>query len=191
MKKLLTLSLALCVGASQAALFDFELSAPQVVPSIVLANGGVGLTITRTGIESVELVALDPPFNTTPFQGRSLFHGGVSSDYRFQFSQVLQSVSIQFGDFGGDSDVIRVAAFHNGNQVDTQDINIGSSSLFVNPPNQYSYSGQVDELRAGVIGQSGVYFDNIVATPVPEPATFAALGVGIAALMRKRRRIAA
>ncbi|MBL8040610.1 MAG: PEP-CTERM sorting domain-containing protein [Chthonomonas sp.] len=111
-------------------------------------------------------------------------------------SATYGSVSIDFGDFGGDIDNIVLEAWSS----------VGGSLLATATYNNYNFatvtpltSVTVTVTSNSPIGMvrfrggdanfpNSMYMDNIVAGPVPEPATFVALGGGIALLARRKRK---
>ena len=66
----------------------------------------------------------------------------------------------------------------NGTQIDSVGIDLSR-------PGRFTYSAKP---FASIQLPSGAYYDNLTVTPVPEPASLAALATGAIALLRRRRR---
>jgi PEP-CTERM motif len=183
------MAVALVPAAAQATLFDFEnIAAGTPTPfsdtvggltanfsgqASVCASGG--LFATLSGNVSIQ------QFCNNPANGDQTGPLGIS------FSSDLSSVSFNFATEGGDS-TITVEALENGNPVSTSTFN---ASI---PPGQL-----VDEGFASVFGTFNMLvltggggallaIDNINTPAVPEPASIALLGAGLAGFAFTRRR---
>jgi hypothetical protein len=120
--------------------------------------------------------------------------------FKITFSTAVTDFSIEAGDYGYDTDTIALEAYEGDDYT----------SAFV-ASSETTYEGNLyfDEIATASVSAStgfktvyftgwgddwsgtsynSVYFDNINATPVPEPASMAALGLGLAAAARKRRK---
>lgn len=75
-----------------------------------------------------------------------------------------------------------IAPTNNGTAV-VYGFNMGIGSGF-----SQAFSGAADNLTIGFNGDAGTRYNFEVEQPVPEPATMAALGLGAAALLRRRKR---
>lgn len=126
------------------------------------------------------------------------FNGQSTNDYmQAEFlSATYGSVSIEFADFGADIDDIVVEAWSGvgGTLLSTATYN-GYNLATILPMTPVTVTvtsnspiGMV-RFRGGSSNfPNSMYMDNIVAGPVPEPATFIALGGGIAILARRKRK---
>lgn len=111
-------------------------------------------------------------------------------------SATYGSVSIDFADFGGDVDDITIEAWSG----------VGGSLLSTATYNGYAFStsNPITSVTVTVTSNSPIgmvrfrggnstfpnsmYMDNIVAGPVPEPASILALGAGLAVLIKRKRK---
>lgn len=67
-------------------------------------------------------------------------------------------------------------------QVDASTVNLGGSNILLMSSDINATSSSTQH------GLTFALFDNVTVTPVPEPATMAVLGLGAAALLRRRRK---
>ncbi len=123
--------------------------------------------------------------------------------FQMTFSAPITSFSVEAGDFGFDQDEVWLHAYED----DFDSTVLGSAhytyaaadSLAANNILTANLNAQGQGFRTVVwgaadydpdgqlLGLNSVYYDNIVVTPVPEPATLGALLLGLAALARRRR----
>lgn len=203
MKKVYSLaSLLVLAGASQAGLLDFESETPGFYDSYTTVVDGVSVEITTDdpfsyGFEVYENSANFPASwgnqSLSPFANEVndfwfIMNFGLATD------SVINSFSMEVGDFGGDTDVIELLAFDgDGLLVDSfgsawsGNLGNGDSPLTAS----VSGSGIVQVIfRGGSSGSSfnSVYYDNMNIDVVPEPATLSVLGLGALALFRKKRK---
>lgn len=183
MKRLCILAMGLVPTASMAVLFDFNnastgqwAAASQTVDGITATATGVGgnLTVLNWG-------------------GSPVVAGGFSGNWlatRVDFNYGMTSVSAMFGDAGTDDDgnVIFTAYDSANNVLDQQMYAYGTSTGFASLTVTGSNIAYVIGSTSGTQFPNSVVWDNFSAQPVPEPATIAALGLGAAALMRRRNR---
>ena len=108
---------------------------------------------------------------------------------RIDFSSTVASVSAWLGDLGADDDgICSLEAYNAANVlVDVDSLAYGTSAT---PAGPLSVSGSIAYVLAKGSGPfpNSIFWDNVETTAVPEPATMAALGLGVAALLRKRRK---
>lgn len=199
------------VPAAQAQVFTFEgqaatanaASQPGALTVLTETQGGLTLTLTREAQGRFDV------FDTNAFPGsfpgsfgqRSLspfFQETLNTAFIGNFSSALTSVSIEFGDFGGDSDTFTLEAYSGLN---------GSGALLASTTVPYgtaTFPGSVG--TGGVTSVTGiqsirfiggaagtfpnsVYYDNITVrqqeepSAAPETATLALVGMGLLPLV--------
>jgi hypothetical protein len=203
---LLALTAIVVAGARPAAVcaatYDFEGTSTTSPPptgaltSLMLTDSGVTLNLTRPGskFDIINLV----PFGAPGFGSRSLdpfWDFASNTPFIGDFSTPLSSVSIDMGDFGQDADNLLLEAYSGlgatgtllGTATDTLPaggFTFGSKTLTVSAPGIVSmrFIGGNNDYP------NSVYYDNIKATPVPEPCSLALLGMGGLPLLRRLRR---
>ncbi|HRJ27653.1 MAG TPA: PEP-CTERM sorting domain-containing protein [Fimbriimonadaceae bacterium] len=129
---------------------------------------------------------------------QTLLPGTTTSDaMRLTFDLPLSFVSIEASDFGADDDVLSLWAYDGpegtGNLVGSHVLSRSSSMQILDVQTLFvaSSSYNIRSIRfsgVGINNVNNVYFDNLSMRAVPEPATSAALGLGVAALLRRRRK---
>ncbi len=193
MKKFIIISFAVtAVASSQAAYFDWENLATGYFASVSQTDSGVTATATHVSTTGQIESANHMGAGLAPFQTRALLarDGANFGDIRIDFDALMTSVSIQVGDNNADDDgPIQLFAYTSGNAlVDSDSIAYGAA---MDTPVTLSVAGAN---IAYIIGTGGgnfpgsLYWDNVTANPVPEPATMTLLGLGAVAIMRRRKK---
>lgn len=176
-------------AASMAVVFDFNNAANGLYSSV--SQTVSGYTATATGVGgNITVLA---------WQGSPVVAGGASGAWlptRVDFSAPMSSVTAMFGDNGVDDDDFVVLRAYSAADalVDSQSYYYGMSSGFASltvTGANIAYvigttTAQGPQFNQGL--PNSVVWDNFSAQPVPEPATIAALGLGVAALARRRNR---
>jgi hypothetical protein len=166
-----------------AVLFDFNNASNGSYSSV--SQTVSGYTATATGVGgNITVLA---------WQGSPVVAGGASGAWlptRVDFSAPMTSVSAMFGDNGVDDDGFVILRAYNAADalVDTQSYNYGMSSGFASLTVTGANIAYVIGTTTATSNPNSVVWDNFSAAPVPEPATLAALGLGVAALARRRNR---
>ena len=214
----LLVSGAVAPRTAQAQVFDFEDQAATFTSppatnrtgaftSLALVNNGLTLTITRPNNAGFDIVdntadnqnekpaafgtrSLDPFFDTSGNDPAGTGQNGFIGD----FSSSVNAVSLDFGDYGGDSDTLTLSAFSGANGtgtlLSTTTINLGTTdfrtstaqfpagfgtaSVFASGIQSVTISGTSD--AAGF--NNSVFIDNIrvnASVAAPEPGSLALL----------------
>lgn len=209
----LGLGLMLCGVAStasaQSILFDFDNGPQYSGTPLDQISGGVRAHFDATGSAySIQNIAQVIGMYPTGFAGLGLSPGSVfQSDLTISFfdsatsaPQYLRSISLMVApqELACDtSSTMKITAFDGVNQVGSATAQ-ALGDVFTWPTIDLAFSSAQPFDNVVVHFQSapptggdyGVIFvaDNLSLTPVPEPASIAALAIGVAALARKRRR---
>jgi hypothetical protein len=149
--------------------------------------GGLG-TVASTGGANLHITTgWSFFFSTAPHSGQA-FLGGAGVNYQFTFT----APAFQFGGYfqtNADSPNGTATFF------DALNNQIGGPLALSAPQGQWAwngwqYAGGISRVVITASNQFGGYImsDDIQYNAVPEPATLAALGLGAAALLRRRRR---
>lgn len=198
MKKLCLAACAVCASAAGfGQAFDFESTAlGEYTPDLSVANGGQTLTVTVEGASGAKPIvdirtsnpALLGSHTSCAFIGSVAY--GNNAAMRFTFASTVSSVTFLFGDAGGDDD-----GFAHADAYDAGGNWMGQASKY------YGTSAAGDSMTAAfgtmkyfiltsdsVSGSAAnsLCWEVSASTLVPEPASFAAILVGLIALRRKR-----
>lgn len=179
------LAMAGCYGVANAALIDFSAGPAGTVASYTEQ----GVTFTASGGGGQLLTSGSP--NGTP----ALLDGNTPrKEIRADIAGGATSVSIDLGDFNADPDTIFLEIFNSANVslgFASQLIDgsfIGMITLTLSDPDiAYAIFGG----RAPALDGNSIYSDNFTwqaGAAVPEPASLALLGLGLAGLAVTRRR---
>ncbi len=186
----------LLVGAGLAhadtITFDFEgESTTGFISSLSVTESGLTITVKHSPGD-FRVLDYTPSSAPASFGDRSIgfVTGGT---WTINFSSALSSVSIDFGDGGADADTGTLKAYSGldgtgtliGTDTDTLAANVkGSKTLSLSGTSIKS----ITFYSSGLADEENVAWDNLVASPVPEPGTLALLGLGMAGLGWHRRR---
>ena len=108
----------------------------------------------------------------------------------FDFGIILTGLALQYGEFGGNINLEINGSLANVENFVNIPANLGGTSVFTfdtGTPGQSSgamfVTGTINSFK---IGGQELWIDNVVASPIPEPATIALLGIGgLITLIRK------
>ena len=198
------------VGGAQAfSLYTFESLAGTsggALTSLSQTDEGLTMTLTRTSGAAFDVL------NTTPFRGTSFqfplqwrnrvldpfANQSIDDWFIADFSTPVTAFEFEYGDFGADSDQAVLEVWSGPNATGTLITTVTSDFLTRRIPSydalgwnnagNSAVAAQSFKFRAGSANfQNSVYYDNFAAEAVPEPATLAILGLGLAAFARRRK----
>jgi len=178
--------------SAHAGIFTFESMDLGLNENFVQTDSGV--TGTFSGI-STQVASL--PSGPASWGDRTLLPSVFSTNHMtVWFSQGLASISFEFGDFFDDDEVMSLRAFDAGNNlVGSQDVSYPANLGIPGDVGVIGVStsgGPIDHIElwgTDELGQNSLYVDNMsFVTAVPEPATTAAVGLGLVAVLRRRRK---
>lgn len=199
-------------SANAYSLFDFESN--PATSNFSGSTGGytsltdtdAGLTMTITRSSGARFDVFDNPTmglgNSFPltWDNRSLspFFASSTNDYFVaDFSSAINAVELEGLDFSPDSDTLMLEVWSGAGATGTMlystsnfwGTQIGPNYSAVGWNGGPSGSALSIRFRGGsTAAPQSMFIDNIAAQAVPEPATIAALGLGAAAMIRRRRR---
>ncbi|HET6644013.1 MAG TPA: PEP-CTERM sorting domain-containing protein [Fimbriimonadales bacterium] len=161
---------------------DFETDPPDAPPTgpFTLGNATFSEQSTGTGGPGWRLIELWPGF------GRQLTDNAGITDMSIVFDEAMAAVGL---DVGIGAAVYMVDFLHDDTVVGSVEISVGSVDA-------HDFAGWADDSGITSVhivetsGENGLVggIDNVRYDTVPEPATFIALGLGLAALASRRRR---
>lgn len=194
-------------SAANAQLFDFEGEVATGSNSggystLTMVNGAQTLTITRVGGTAFDVVE-----NTGSQAGKpanwgmnslSPFFDYTGGAFICDFAVGINSFSVDVGDYvPSDDDEVTLSAYTGAGGTGTflgsiTDTLPGDSPTFDFKAITMSFGGSPAAMSIVMSGGSGgfpqsLFWDNINVSTVPEPTTFAVLGLGALALRRKRK----
>lgn len=185
-------------------LFDFESVATTPAfaggyTTLSMVSGGQTLVITREGGSAFDVIE-----NTGGQAGKPASWGRNSlapffdvpgGSFVLDFSMGITFFTVETGDYGGDSDDILLEAWTGaggtGTLLGTAGGSYGASSFttVLTPGGFIPGTAMSIIMRGGSAGfKESMFYDNITVESVPEPATFAVLGIGALALLRRKRK---
>jgi MYXO-CTERM domain-containing protein len=187
----------MATSAAYPQAFNFEGVGDGYYSSgLVLNKSGQSLTITTEGYPNGFLAIFD---TNAPLLGRGCVGSQVNpvtlggfNPLRFTFDTPLSSVTLSFGDGGGDNDSpVVVSAYDSSNTF------LGSGTETY--PADYAVGKQLslnfNDMKYLILDSFGgagndhsLFWNVVSSTPVPEPSTFTLAGFGAAALAGARRR---
>ena len=182
----------LVAGVSQAIVFDWETVTPGTASSFSQTISGVTATVTSPGFSVTAMMASGGAANL-PFGNVSVAGGTATplnswKPIKVAFSTGMTSVTAWFGDNGTDNDgTVFLSAYDSTNiLIATTSIARGTSL----PAQSLTVSGTSIAYVLGSTNATSnphsIVWDNFSA--VPEPTSMAVLGLGAAALLRRRAR---
>lgn len=192
-------ALSLLAASAHATLIDFNSHSDD--GSLVISDSGYNFTTTATGW-GVFANGTSLPFGPYTHDGsvRYIATGDSTGDHARVLISAVNAVPFNFT---GMDAATAYTSFGNGQiQIIGNKVGGGTVSEFINVTTTFSavsltqsYTNLTSLLIRDAVGgsfASGPAFSvdniNVVAAPVPEPASMAALGLGLTAVLRRRRR---
>jgi hypothetical protein len=201
MKKSLLLLSLFVSAASAATVFNFETLPAASGASLSQTVGGITLTVTTEGGGNAEIRNLSS-FSIVPVWGSRTLSPflNTSSALILTFSAPIDSISVEFGDFGADSDTNFLMQGYSGANLggallgSTNSPTWGLADIQSNPASVATLNAagmQSIRLIGGSTGfPNSLFYDNITVTEsgIPEPGTYALTAGALLALAAVRRR---
>jgi hypothetical protein len=199
------------VAAADTITYDFEAETATAFPStealtsLSITVSGVTMTITRSSGEGFDVwsTASDPWPASWDSKHLGAFESPYPTDvYVIEFSQDVYGLTLEFGDFGSDSDTPVSAKLFSGTgggglEVDSASGVWAASDTFPS----FGTLMLTGQFRSATFTSGGsfpntLFWDNFTintVNPVPEPATIALIGIALGggAIARRRRARAA
>jgi hypothetical protein len=190
---------------SAAQLFDFESQSGTEVPSgaltsLSMTDAGLTMVITRQGGTAFDIVEnINSQSGKPASWGRMSLTPFINSNggaFILDFSTGIDFFTVEAGDYGADSDTISIEAWSGlggtGTLIATAAPTYGAAAF----PTIATGGGTIPGTALSIVLKGGspgfedsLFWDNIQATAaVPEPASFAILGIGALALLRRKRK---
>lgn len=212
MQKALIVSalMAACLATAQAySLFDFEeftsTNETGGYTSVSSTKGGLTLDIYRSSGTAFDITDTTFGGTSNPFpltwDAKCLdpFFAPTTNDYFVgNFSSAVSAVELEMTDFAQDSDMMEMFVFSGSDGSGTLLATVTHFWDMDSSPNWagLGWNGVANgESAMSIVFRGGseefpnsMFVDNIAATPVPEPATLLALGLGAVVLLRRRAK---
>lgn len=172
--------------------------------SLTIADVDMSITITRLGGTAFDVYSEGAPsYFDGPWRTQALtpFFVDNGSDFLINFSKPVTAFTVETGDFGGDSDTAQIFGYSgvdaSGSLLATDSGNWGLGDFNVNAvgttPLKLSITSLTAPMKSVVLRggttsiASSLFWDEINAVAVPEPASMLALAAGVAGIMTRPR----